>query len=139
MGIFDIRDPNITIRGQWPLLRKARENLWCAVDAAGHKWYNSSASRLYYALYQAGTEFLTAKGESYDPDPYWKHQALCHRVSYRTQGKYGNFLLSIYQLRTTADYHGVNIKPKQVTTHFGEAWAFLTFVYQDLRQAGVRP
>ena len=136
-GIFDIH--NIEIAKRWSLLRKARENLKCAEDAAGHGWHNSSASRLYYALYQAGVEYLEMLGESCYPEPYWKHPKVGIHVGRRTGGEYGNFLLSVSALRVSADYYRVRVKPVQVAQEFGRAWQFLAFVYQHAIKNGLTP
>ena len=127
--LFDLRRDSIHSR--WKLLAKARENLLCAEDATNHQWHNASASRLYYAVYQAGKEFVEANGES-RAKGRWEHPDLFNMVSFLTRGQEGSILNQMRHIRQLADYERAAVRPGQLSNEFNRAWDFLNFVYSDL-------
>jgi uncharacterized protein (UPF0332 family) len=128
--LFDVRRDSIHSR--WKLLAKAKENLLCAEDATdNHDWHNASASRLYYAVYQAAKEFVQAKGET-RPNGQWRHVELANTVSFLTRGQQGSILNQLLPIRKLADYEHALILPGQLRNDFVRAWDFLNFVHKYL-------
>jgi uncharacterized protein (UPF0332 family) len=134
--LVDLRRDSVPSR--WKLLTKARENLLCAEDATNHQWHNASTSRLYYAVYQAGKEFVEAKGET-RAKGWWEHVDLANTVSLLTRGQQGSILNQMRHLRELADYERVLLQSGQLSNEFRRAWDFLNFVHGELeKRSGTR-
>lgn len=107
----------IAIRG-CPLFTKAQESLKCAREARKQKWYNSAASRLYYALFQACKELFVTKGDEYKIDgrplkagyesdiPHGEIENIFYRLR---DNKTAILINHIYTKRDRADYKKVLI------------------------------
>jgi len=90
----------------------ARENLAAAILLLEHGYIRASASRFYFAMFQAVLCVLARRGEKPPGgrDRYWSHD-LVERAAASIRGSKADALLfkRLRRLRTRADYHEARI------------------------------
>lgn len=104
-----------------PVKRKAQSNLAASKELLKQGLLDSSASRLYYALFQAAVEAMSTRGKSprdFDRDAEadrWRHDLLRNNASLcRGQRDDRKLFQSAYDLRVQADYDAAPVTEPQV-------------------------
>jgi uncharacterized protein (UPF0332 family) len=98
-------------------LEKAQEFQKAAQRCIEERWYNSSVSRAYYAMFQAVRTALTHAGIA---RPWWSHASLHATFStelVRRRKLYSRHfvhsLAEALELRHTADYSDIQVPPRR--------------------------
>ena len=121
-----------TIKKTWRFFRKARENYLCAKRAGAEECFNVAASRLYYAIYLAGKEYILLK-EGLGPEAPVKHKDFPWRVTAATKdGGHHGLALDARVLRLTADYKHASVRGVEVEEIQPRAHGFLSSIYVRL-------
>ena len=95
---------------------KAQENYRCAQDAMAKGRFNVVASRIYYALILASSEYIRKK-TSQSPDN-WDHARYWRRVHELSDDPKKEALMTTWcVLRKKADYSEIPIKRRQLEAY----------------------
>jgi len=121
-------------------LAKAEENLEVAELAFKQKKYNASASRAYYAVFQAAIAALLKLTDFRPKDGEWKHgqvQAeLNRRLIMRKKtlpAHLGHVPMDLLEIRHTADYRSQMLSQKVARDALSRAQKFVEAVRNNLR------
>ena len=119
---------------------KAGENLEMAELAFKQKKYNASASRAYYAVFQAAIAALLKLTDFRPKDGEWKHgqvQAeLNRRLIMRKKtlpAHLGHVPMDLLEIRHTADYRSQMLSQKVARDALSRAQKFVEAVRNNLR------
>lgn len=113
-------------------IAKAEESLKAANLCYSQGLYNSSASRAYYAMFQAAQVALEAEGFT---RPEWSHAGLhatfaneLTRLRKQYSAAFARDLIIVQELRHTADYRDYDLGERQAARALNKAREFVNTV-----------
>jgi uncharacterized protein (UPF0332 family) len=113
-------------------IAKAEESLQAAALREAQGLYTSSASRAYYATFQATQVALEAAGFA---RPEWSHvglqAAFANKLTRRRKlypSSFASDLASLTDLRHSADYRNINLGKRHATRALNKARAFVKVI-----------
>jgi uncharacterized protein (UPF0332 family) len=120
-------------------LAKAEENLEVAELALERKKYNASASRAYYAVFQAAVAALLKLTDFRPKDDEWKHAQVQAELNRRLimrrkvlSGHLGHVPMDLLEIRHTADYRPQMLGQKIAREALSKAREFIKAVRNSL-------
>lgn len=119
-------------------LAKAKESLGSAKDDLAEKRFNSCASRVYYACYQAAVASLIKHGLApRGGKVLWRHDFVHSRFGFLTKrkklypSKIKAYLSELMESRITADYREAMVSKRQAKRVLQKAKEFVSIILKE--------